>query len=209
MAYSGQERIAFETGYADGIYGRPRENPYNISTVPKSWRAYEEGYDEGEGSTTPPRGPAGPQGEPGEQGSQGVPGINGQDGADGLNIYQGSGPPVDGVTVPVESKPGDKYIDNASNGALYEKTGVSTWTFVSDLADVALATEVDDLGGSPQIIYVGNAQPGTVTSAASWRVQRVTVTTDGGGNDDVSVQWADGNNQYDNVWDNRAALAYS
>lgn len=209
MAYAGQERIGYETGYADGVYGRPRDNPYNIATVPKSWRAYEEGYDEGSGSTTPPRGPSGPQGIPGDQGSQGIPGINGQDGDAGLSLFQGSGPPVDGANVPIESNVGDKYIDNASNGALYEKTGVGVWSYVSDLADVALATQVDDTGGSPQIIYIGNAQPGVATSAASWRVQRVTITTDGGGNDDISVEWADGDNTYNNVWDSRAALPYS
>ncbi len=209
MAYTGQERIAFETGRDDGVFGRPRDNPYNIATVPKSFRAYEEGYDEGENSTVPPRGPAGPQGEPGDQGPQGIPGLNGQDGADGLSLYQGSGPPVDGITVPVESKPGDKYIDNADRGALYVKTGVSTWTFEANIADVTLAAQLDDTGGSPQVLYQGEAATGSATSAAVWRIKRLTITTDGGGNDDIATEWADGNANFDNIWDNRLALSYA
>jgi len=204
MAYSGQERIAFQTGYNDGVFGRPRENPYNIDTVPRSWRAYEEGYDEGEGSTVPPRGPAGPQGEPGEQGSQGIPGIPGVNGSDGLSFLQGAGPPGAGT-----GNPGDTYWDNTTAGDIYEKTGPTTWTFVSRIGEVTLATQIDDEGGSPQIIYKGEAAAGSVTSVAVWRMSRITVTTDVGGNDDLATEWADGNTNFDNIWDNRASLSYS
>ena len=103
MAYSGQERIAYEHGKEDGIFGRGYDNPYDIGIEPRSYRAYDEGYAEGSVSTTPPRGPAGPQGDPGNQGSQGVPGIPGVNGSDGRSIYQGSGAPVDCVNVPASS----------------------------------------------------------------------------------------------------------
>jgi len=209
LAYSGQERIGYETGYADGVYGRPRDNPYSITTVPRSYRAYEEGYDEGEGSTTPPRGPAGERGPTGAVGPQGVAGINGQDGADGLSTYYGVGPPVDGVNVPVDSVPGDSYVDTSDRGALYTKTGSTTWTFQSYIADVSLASQVDDTGGSPQVIYKGEAAAGAGLGASAWRIARITITTDGGGNDDLATQWADGNANFDNVWNNRAALSYS
>ena len=209
MAYSGQERIAYEHGKEDGIFGRGYDNPYDIGIEPRSYRAYDEGYAKGSVSTTPPRGPAGPQGDPGNQGSQGVPGIPGVNGSDGRSIYQGSGAPVDGVNVSASSNINDLYIDNASNGALYQKTGASTWTFQSDLADVTLAAQVDDTGGTPNVIYRGEAQPGALTSAAAWRIQEITITTDGGGNDDIATLWADGDANFDNIWDNRAALSYS
>lgn len=52
--------------------------------------------------------------------------------------------------------------------------------------------------------YVGWAAPGTATSAASWRIQKIavsgTVTT---------ITWADGDQSFDNIWDNRASLTYS
>lgn len=53
------------------------------------------------------------------------------------------------------------------------------------------------------ITYVGSATPGTLTSAASWSIKRLDSTSG------LIVLWADGNSNFDNIWDNRAALAYS
>lgn len=52
--------------------------------------------------------------------------------------------------------------------------------------------------------YSGIAEPGSATSAASWRIMRFNML-----NNPVVVQWADGNSDEDNVWDNRASLSYS
>jgi len=52
--------------------------------------------------------------------------------------------------------------------------------------------------------YVGYADPNTATSSASWQVLRV---IDSSGN--KTLEYADGNDSYDNVWDNRASLIYS
>lgn len=65
-----------------------------------------------------------------------------------------------------------------------------------------LAKEVDDVAGTT--IYIGEANPGTVTSAASWRIKRIVFT-----GDDSTTTWADGDSNFNNVWDNRAALSYS
>jgi hypothetical protein len=57
---------------------------------------------------------------------------------------------------------------------------------------------------SATIIYIGEATPGTATSSATWRVKRVdsaTITAE--------ILYADGDDTFDNVWDNRAALSYS
>ena len=52
--------------------------------------------------------------------------------------------------------------------------------------------------------YEGMAVPGSATSAAVWRIKRVgTVASD------VTVLWADGNANFDNIWDNRLALSYT
>lgn len=51
-------------------------------------------------------------------------------------------------------------------------------------------------------VYSGDAAPGTATSAASWRIQRLTKA-------DSTLLWADGNANFDNVWDNYASLSYS
>lgn len=52
--------------------------------------------------------------------------------------------------------------------------------------------------------YIGFAVPGTATSAASWQIQRVVEASS-----ITTVTYADGNANYDNVWDNRASLSYS
>lgn len=63
----------------------------------------------------------------------------------------------------------------------------------------ALAFKIDDTGTYK---YIGEAAPGSATSAAVWRIQRIT-------NADSTIVWADGDGDFDNVWDNRASLSYS
>ncbi len=53
------------------------------------------------------------------------------------------------------------------------------------------------------ITYYGYAAPGTATDKAAWKIKKI----DGTG--DIFVQWADGNDDYDNIWDNHASLSYS
>jgi len=57
---------------------------------------------------------------------------------------------------------------------------------------------------NPKIIYKGFAVPGSLTSAAVWAIQKIT------NNKGIyTYQWAAGNQNFDKVWDNRAALIYS
>lgn len=52
--------------------------------------------------------------------------------------------------------------------------------------------------------YLGFAAPGALTSASVWLIQRLTFT-----GPDILMEFADGNAEFDNVWDNRASLSYS
>tara|TARA_Y100000310_G_C20563780_1_gene754432 strand:+ start:531 stop:803 length:273 start_codon:yes stop_codon:yes gene_type:complete len=61
--------------------------------------------------------------------------------------------------------------------------------------------------GSNRQQYIGDAKPGTATSAASWRVRRISY--DGNSYRIAAIEWAEGDNNFDNVWDNRASLSYS
>lgn len=63
------------------------------------------------------------------------------------------------------------------------------------------ATIVDE--ASATITYVGKALPGTTTSSALWQIQRIDTTGD------LTIKWADGNADFDNVWDDRVSLTYS
>lgn len=73
--------------------------------------------------------------------------------------------------------------------------------------EIFLAKQVDYAGRNDfQPVYEGWAEPGTATSAASWIIKKNTYNSDGSFS---YVQWADGNINNDNVWDNRASLTYS
>lgn len=52
--------------------------------------------------------------------------------------------------------------------------------------------------------YVGEALAGADTSAAAWRIKQISVS----GNV-TTVNFADGDTNFDNVWDNRAILSYT
>ena len=67
---------------------------------------------------------------------------------------------------------------------------------------VGLALELDE--ASATVTYVGEAAAGSATAGAAWRIKRITTT-----GADLSVQWADGDTNFDNVWDNRAGLSYA
>ncbi|KKK66868.1 hypothetical protein LCGC14_2959750 [marine sediment metagenome] len=50
--------------------------------------------------------------------------------------------------------------------------------------------------------YVGIANPGTATSAASWQIKRVK-------NSNGDVDWAGGDTLFNNIWDDYSGLSYS
>jgi hypothetical protein len=64
------------------------------------------------------------------------------------------------------------------------------------------SVRIDEVSAS--LIYIGEATTGASDSSPLWRIRRLqlsgTVT---------SIQYADGDTQFDNVWSNRASLSYS
>lgn len=74
---------------------------------------------------------------------------------------------------------------------------------------IALAEEaqdytsrLDDAGGG--VTYVGKAPAGATPASASWQVKRLTESAG-----DLTIEFADGNSSFDNVWNDRATLSYS
>lgn len=65
----------------------------------------------------------------------------------------------------------------------------------------SLVKRVDE--ASATVTYVGQAQDGSSIGDPLWQIQRI--TSSGGA---TEIEWADGNNDFDNVWDDRAALTY-
>jgi len=69
--------------------------------------------------------------------------------------------------------------------------------------DVALAKQIDWIDDDH--VYIGDANPGSATSAASWRIKYTVFQADG----DAAITWADGDDNFDNIWDNRLTYSYS
>ena len=53
--------------------------------------------------------------------------------------------------------------------------------------------------------YIGVAQPGSLTSESKWQIRKMSYS----GNLTTAILFADGNTNFDNIWDNRASLSYS
>jgi len=69
-------------------------------------------------------------------------------------------------------------------------------------ADRPLALNLDDTS-TTDTTYIGEARIGTATSVAKWRIQKLDESSG------LTIQWADGNGEFDNVWDDRVGLSYS
>lgn len=56
----------------------------------------------------------------------------------------------------------------------------------------------------PTTLYIGKAVPGILSSEAKWQIKRLVTSSTA-----VTTTFADGNWNFDNIWDNRTSLSYS
>ena len=63
------------------------------------------------------------------------------------------------------------------------------------------ALAVDEIDGTTT--YIGMAKAGTGTDEARWQIRRITKT-----GTVTLFEFADSNDRYDNVWDDRVSLTY-
>jgi len=69
-------------------------------------------------------------------------------------------------------------------------------------SSVPYAIKLDDTSTS-NVTYVAEAAIASLGSAAVWRIKKL---------DEVSglvITWADGNADFDNIWNNRTSISYS
>lgn len=90
-------------------------------------------------------------------------------------------------------------IDMAEHG---RAGGVSTGQGFKVVKDVVEKTIIDE--ASATVTYVGTALVATGTDGALWQITRITES-----GTTTTIETADGDDNYDNVWDNRASLSYS
>ncbi len=104
----------------------------------------------------------------------------------------------DGEAHPITSK--EAGSARGIHAVIIDASGNQVTSFGSTTSEEA---KIVDTGDSANF-YIGWAAIGTATSAASWKIQRIGISSGV-----YTYEWADGNADYDNVFDNRAALAYS
>ena len=68
------------------------------------------------------------------------------------------------------------------------------------------STRVDE--ETTNLIYVGEALPGSSETDPVWRIQKV-VTTGSGAGSTAQIYWAGGTTDFTSIWANRLLLTYS
>ena len=67
--------------------------------------------------------------------------------------------------------------------------------------DTLFAVNIDTPSAS--LTYIGEAAIASLPSDPVWRIKKLETT-----GSVLSITWADGNNAFDNIWDNRSSLIY-
>jgi len=70
------------------------------------------------------------------------------------------------------------------------------------IEDIPLVKRVDFINDN--LLYKGYAAPGSLSSAAVWRIVKIVIGNDG----DVAESYANGDSDFINIWDNRLTLTY-
>jgi hypothetical protein len=94
---------------------------------------------------------------------------------------------------------GGSYVDVKVNpsGALTTDATISGNVFTESAIYYKRLDDTTTLN----MIYIGEATPGTATSASTWRIKRLDITSG------LIIQWA-GTGIFNQVWNNRASLTY-
>lgn len=79
--------------------------------------------------------------------------------------------------------------------------GYDGWVYATGEA-IKYTSHIDE--ATSAITYIGKSPMGYATSSASWQIQRVSATSGGY----TYIQFADSDDSFDNVWDNRDSLTY-
>jgi hypothetical protein len=78
--------------------------------------------------------------------------------------------------------------------------------FVSAVAYDLNYTVAMGFDGANNPIYIGRAPMGSATSASVWQLRKLTFD---GANNPTNIQWKNGDDNFDNTWDDRANPPYS
>ena len=147
--------------------------------------------------------------EVGITGLQGIQGVAGANGANGAGLPTGGAlgqlikkaSAADYDTHWIDATPSYPFPEPLGNNGESLLVNKGALIFSEDIT-MPRATRVDDAGSG--VTYIGEADAGTSEASASWRIKRITEV-----GADISIDWADGDTDFDNVWANRIGLSYS
>ena len=100
---------------------------------------------------------------------------------------------VEGITITGQGIIRTKEI--IVNGKTYQEQVIQT-------KDFSWAHRIDEVNDN--LVYEGYAEAGTTNSSALWAIRKISKS-----DAITSTTWADGDINYDNIWDDRATLTYS
>lgn len=79
----------------------------------------------------------------------------------------------------------------------------ATQQIAGDVGSVVFAKRYEQVDNT--LAYLGDAAIGSNEGSSVWRIQKLDFTAEG----NVTITFADGNDNFDNIWSNRASLSYS
>ena len=91
-------------------------------------------------------------------------------------------------------------IDMAEHGRAGGDSDKQGFKYTSSAPETV---RVAENSGDSNITYVGSSYPGADTSVSEWQIKKIDETSG------TNVTFADGNDNYDNEWDERENLSYS
>lgn len=179
-----------------------------------------------------PEGDVGPRGRTGEKGDKGDPpehewkgtrlrfkkpddtwgiwiNLQGMAGGRGRAGFDGTGGhSVKEIWDSITLNGTDLVFARGAAGSLGEDVTVDLSSLAGGAVDVNNAQRIDEEDGG-DTLYIGDAVPGTLDNASSWRIKRIKFVIDGDGDTDSVTEWAGGNDTRDKVWDDRLAETYT
>ena len=94
-------------------------------------------------------------------------------------------------------------LENKQEAKINPATEEKQDDIISAIGGGNQAVQVATDSGDDNIKYVGKAVIGSSTASAVWQIKQIDATSG------VVITWADGDDNADNIWDNREALSYS
>lgn len=81
--------------------------------------------------------------------------------------------------------------------------GGASFPETQQIANKSYAVRIVADSGDASVSYIGKAEVGSTTSSSVWQIREVDKS-----GDDAIFTWADGNDSFDNTWDDRESLTY-